>query len=504
MTWVSLTLWPFISTALFSNARLPIALLVTIIGGYLLLPTQTSFDLPVLPALNKHTVPALVAMIFVLIKSKPQGLRATQPEWPVLPGLLPRDPVVLFLFLTLFVGHLGTTLMNGDTLFYGWRVLPGLKPYDMLSAMLATMLQLMPFLLARKVLGSPEGQRLTLVVLAIAAAAYSIPIFYELRMSPQLNRIVYGFFPHDFAQHYRSWGWRPIMFLEHGLRLSLFLALAAVAAAVLSTLESGKKRTLWVFMSIWLFGMLVLSKSLGALLSATTALAVLYFLPKRLQILFAFVVTLCVLLYPIIRATNLVPYDKILEVVTPERAHSLAYRLDSEQVLLEKANERPIFGWGGWGRSRAYDNDGRDAAVPDGAWIIWLGLGGWMKYISIFGLLSWGSLQLFWQRGKNIDKVSVGLALALTVNLIDLIPNSGITPITWLLAGALCGRLEHKTSGAAASSSADPTPEAATTRQKPTYARNLTSTYSDVGARTPEVSRDTAPTYRRDFDRAKK
>ena len=34
---------------------------------------------------------------------------------------------------------------------------------------------------------------------------------------------------------------------------------------------------------------------------------------------------------------------------------------------------RPIFGWGGWGRNRVYDEMGNDMAVTDGYWIIFFG-----------------------------------------------------------------------------------------------------------------------------------
>lgn len=492
MTWVSLTLWPFISTALFSNARLPIALLVTIIGGYLLLPTGINFDLPVLPPLNKDTIPAFIALIFVLIKSKPQGLHGAQPEWPVLPGIFPRDPVVLGLFLLLLLGNVGTLLTNRDALFFDLRVLPSLRPYDILSVTMATILEVVPFLLARKVLGSTEGQRLTLVAIAIAAVAYSFLALYETRMSPQLNQMVYGFFPHSWGQHLRSWGWRPIVFLKHGLELSIFFAVAVIAAASMVTIEEGKSRTLWIFMTLWLLFVLIMSKSLGALLITLVVLGVMLSTTKRMHILFVFGITVCVLLYPVIRAADILPYDFLLSNVSAERAHSMTVRLDFEQLLLDKANERPLFGWGGWGRSRVYLEDGTDITIADGMWIIWLGLGGWIKYICLFGLLTWGMLCLFWQRGREIDKVSVGLALALIANLIDLIPNSGLSPVTWLLAGALCGRLEYKAT--------TPQPQQTASagdvqRTGPVYARDL---QPQTRERPASIERKT-PSYRRDL-----
>ncbi len=508
MTWAALIIWPIIAVILFNKLRLPVALLVTIIGGYLLLPTQTAFDLPGLPPLDKNTVPALVALLFVLFHSREQRLPHLPHQgpdvWPTLPGILPRDPVVLGLFLMLFIGQLGTHAMNRDPLVYGPLILPGLRPYDAMSAMLTSFMLFVPFLLARKVLSSVEGQRLLLVAIVIAATAYSFLALYEVRMSPQLNRMLYGFFPHDWSQHRRGGGWRPIVFMNHGLHLGIFLAVAVVSAAALTRVDATKNRLIWFWITVWLFGTLFLAKVLGAFLIAIVVLGALFLLPKRLQITFVFAVTVCILVYPVVRAANVLPFEQLLSYVNSERAASLAFRLENEQLLLEKANERPAFGWGGWGRSRVYTEWGRDISVPDGAWIIWLGLGGWLKYIATFGLLSWGILRLFWQRGGEIDGVTVALALALTANLVDLIPNTGVSPVTWLLAGALCGRLERPTEAlhpeTAAAQPGDPH------KRRMVYAReHIKSAYApDMAASQQSTADREALPYRRDLGKAKR
>jgi len=59
-----------------------------------------------------------------------------------------------------------------------------------------------------------------------------------------------------------------------------------------------------------------------------------------------------------------------------DRAASLEYRLINEEMLVEKAMQRPVFGWGGWGRSRIIDMNGKDIAVTDAYWVIVLGTTG--------------------------------------------------------------------------------------------------------------------------------
>ena len=50
--------------------------------------------------------------------------------------------------------------------------------------------------------------------------------------------------------------------------------------------------------------------------------------------------------------------------------------------------ERPVWGWGGWGRNRVFDTSGRDVSVTDGMWVIYLGVYG------LVGLVAWTALLL--------------------------------------------------------------------------------------------------------------
>ena len=122
---------------------------------------------------------------------------------------------------------------------------------------------------------------------------------------------------------------------------------------------------------------LVLCKTLSGLIYGVISLfAVLFFSPKRcLQL--AVVIALLVGTYPFVRGAGLIPIDDILEAARDyeeDRANSLGLRFRMEDLLMAKANERPLFGWGGSGRSRVYDPiTGNDVTISDGAWIIFFG-----------------------------------------------------------------------------------------------------------------------------------
>src|SRR4029077_16712769 len=84
--------------------------------------------------------------------------------------------------------------------------------------------------------------------------------------------------------------------------------------------------------------------------------------------------------------------------------------------------------------------------VTDGRWIITLGTFGFVGFIAEFGLLAFS----VFSAAKAMRFVATvtealflgALALIVAVNVVDLLPNSGLTPWTWLLAGALLGRAE--------------------------------------------------------------
>ena len=464
--YIALFAWPLLALTLFRRLPLAAGVSAAMIGAFLLLPTRTAVDLPILPSFDKDLAGILAALLLMAqAASRRSPLAPPRPDTThVLPGWLPKPVWARICIFGALAGAAVTVLLNGEPLQYGPRTLPGLTSYDIFSSFLTQIVIFLPFLIARKVLATPQAQKLFLLTLVIAATLYALPALYEIRMSPQLNRDIYGFFPASFRQHMRGGGFRPVVFLSHGLFLALFLALAFLGAlACLRSLAPARKGA-FLGMAGLLLVTLVLSKSLGALAIALLFAPIVLFAPARLQLLFAGAVAAATLTYPVLRGNDLVPVERIAtlaEQIDSARAGSLRFRLANEDALLDKANQKPVFGWGGWGRSRVFDEKGRDLSVTDGEWVIQFGRGGWARYLTSFGLLCIPVLITAWRR-RNLppDAVSIALALMLTANAIDLIPNSGLMPITWMMAGALAGRLEWQRQGLADSAVApsDPTP----------------------------------------------
>ncbi len=85
-------------------------------------------------------------------------------------------------------------------------------------------------------------------------------------------------------------------------------------------------------------------------------------------------------------------------------------------------------------------------SVTDGQWVITIGQWGWLGYIAMFGLLCLPLVALWWRYrlvpAADIPPQASVLALLLGANLVDLLPNATMVPLTWLLAGTVLGHAE--------------------------------------------------------------
>ncbi|MBY6218087.1 O-antigen ligase family protein [Qipengyuania aquimaris] len=428
IAYAALIIWPVVTFALFALMRPPQALIWSLLGGYLLLPVNTSFDFPGVPALDKHSIPSFAAFIAVLVFAGARYARLPREWW-------------LLALIFIYVGSpIFTVLTNRDPLVFSSLVLPGLTPYDAIALAASKCIQLIPFLLGYNMLRSARLQHYLLRSLVAAVLLYSLLMLIEVRLSPQLHTWIYGFFPHAFDQQIRGGGFRPVVFLGHGLLVAILTSMTVVAAAFLARSRDqifGVSAWIWL---IYLVCVLVLCRSLGALILSAAALLPALLIRRNGVRLICALLAIAVLVYPMMRGADLVPVQALADQVAaadPERASSLQTRIDNEDSLLERASERPLFGWGGYGRSEIFDeSSGRNMSITDGTWVIIIGTSGWAGYIATFGLLCLPMLSAWW-RGAHDGVVSAALSLMLAVNLLDLLPNSSLTPLTWLLAGTL-------------------------------------------------------------------
>ena len=431
--------FPLFAVLLFRLLPLQRALIWTLLSGHLLLPSSMSVKLPMLPPIDRSFVPALTALILCAIMAPRQ--RVTNE----LEARLGRQVIFILLAMVL-VTPVFTTLQNTEPLINGRSWLPGLRLYDAFSMISTILVMMIPLWLGLRYLNTRDGHRALLEAFVISAVVYTFPALLEVRISPQLHNWIYGYFPHQFAQHIRNGGFRPVVLLNHGLMVGIYFCIGVISAAVLYREDRrlGTPAWKWLVAMLWLGATLFLSKSLGALILAIIFAAAVLFLSRRLQIALGVVLAAIVMFYPMLRGAGLIPVDAVHAFalsISEERAASLKFRLDNEDALLAHAMEKPLVGWGSWGRNHLYDPvDGRMISTTDGIWIIFIGVFGWIGYIGRFGLLT--APILFFalrQRQLGTSLITPGLIMVLAANLIDLLPNAGLVNYVWLIAGAIIG-----------------------------------------------------------------
>jgi hypothetical protein len=446
--YLALAAWPLVVWWLFRNRRVEVAVIWSFLGAFLLLPSSVGYDLPLIPEFDRESIPALTVLAMLLL----QG--ATRQRLRLLPESGPARVLLVILVITPFL----TALTNGDRLRIGETVLPGLRPYDGAAMLNVALVAVLPLLIGRSLLADPSSHREILRAFCIAGLAYSLPMLFEIRMSPQLHLWVYGFRPRGFAQMIRFEGFRPTVFLRSGLWLALFAmaALTATAAlaradreAVLGRAEAARQRMLYAGATLYLAVLLVLCRSVGALVLGLVTVPAVLLLGPLMQMRLAAAMGSAVILYPVLRSNGLVPVDFLLGQaarLSEATAGSLRVRFENEAAMLARALQRPWFGWGPWNRNRVFDPEtGADVTIADGFWVLTIGVSGWAGYVAVFGLLTLPLVLVWWRSGRAagaIPRETAALGLIIGANMVYLIPNSAQSNWLWLMAGALLGYAE--------------------------------------------------------------
>jgi len=432
--------WPLFSIWLYRHKSIQVATLITIIGGFMVLPVRTFVDFPLIPPLGKDSMPVLAAIMGCwLIKKQKIKYFANK-------GLLQ------ILVIALFLGAFITAELNTDRILLVGKFLPALTMHDAISAVVAIFLSVTPFFIGKQFFRSYQDQLLMFRFLAIAGLIYSIPMLYEIRMSPQLHTQFYGYFPHSFAQQRRGDGFRPVVFMGHGLLVAFFAVCVLTVLATLGEIKEKIQNFSSKNLSYYSLIVLVLCKSKAALLYGLFTFVLIKKIGAKKQLKIAALLAILTLLYPTMSIMKVFPHQQISELAEsylgPERAQSLVYRFDNEVQLLERARKRFFFGWGGWGRNRVYSKEtGGDISVTDGRWIITFGTAGFIGFIAEFGLLAIGIFKARAAAKLSKDKKELrllaGHALLISIVMVDQLPNASLAPWLWLLAGILLGRSEQ-------------------------------------------------------------
>jgi len=434
-----MALWPLFAVYWYKTKSIQIATLWTILGGFMFLPVKTVVDFPMVPALGKHTIPIVSALIGCWLIKRQHIL--------YFKGL---DGIKLLAVLLIVVPFI-SAFLNDDVLIFGGLILPKITYYDGLSAVIKQFLFVVPFFIGRQLFKSYDCQLLMFRMLVIAGLFYSLLMLFEIRMSPQLHTWIYGYFPHTFGQQIRQGGFRPVVFIGHGLEVAFFTVMVLIASVLLWKNNVKIKNLAPRVVSFYFLALLVMCKSVASLSYGVFALLLIKFTKPKTQHQLALLLVTLGMLYPTMSIIKIFPHQALVNVaesIDANRAQSLQFRFNNEEKLLEHARERFYFGWGGWGRNRIYDEKtGKDISVTDGTWIIVFGQSGIFGFVALFGLL-FLSVHRSYVASRSAEggaetSLLAGHALLVGIIMIDQLPNSSLAPWLWMLAGGLLGRSEE-------------------------------------------------------------
>ena len=417
--------WPAVLVALFLMVPGRRAVVAGLIVAWLFLPVA-EYEFKGIPEYNKMTATSLSLFVATLL-FEPNRVLAFRPKWIDL-------SIVLLCFCPL-----ASSLSNG------------LGIYDGLSESNAQLLRWgLPYFIGRIYFHDYQSMRELTIGVFIGGLAYLPFCWFEMKMSPQLHQIVYGYFQHGFMQTIRYGGWRPMVFLQHGLMVGMWMATATLAG--LAMWQSGMVRQIrgipmWVFVAT-LFLTTIMCRSSGAVLllgvGIVAFLSVRYF---RTTLAIGVLAAICVL-YVAVRSSGMWDGSQLTEmtrnVFGAERAQSVETRFYYEEELAARARQQPVFGWGGWGRSRIYDQTGRDITITDSLWIITLGTNGAFGLISVLAVILLPPLLLarkapvaWWVH--PVVAPTAAIAVIVTLWMVDNLLNNMFNPVYVVMIGGLAG-----------------------------------------------------------------
>lgn len=415
--------YPVVAVVLFGLMPCARALAVTFVAGWMFLP-QSGFLFAGLPNYDKGMAIALGALAGTLVGGADR-LLTLRPSWLDVP------------MLAWCLVPLASSLSNGLGLYDG---ISGIAYRACAWAL--------PYLLGRAHFRTAEDLRELAVVFAAGGLVYVPLCLFEVRMSPVLNTWIYGFRTNHMVHNRRYGGFRPTVFMHSGLMVGLWMSCCTLAAIWLH--RAGKLRSILGVPTILAIPAMlvttVLVKAIGAIVLLVAGFGALWAAQRTRKPWPHVTIAVLIVGYVVIRAGGYWqgwPIVQAAEAFDRQRAASLQYRLDNEDLLAEHALDRPVFGWGGWGRNRVKNEKGRDISTTDGYWIIVLGQNGTVGLAAFLGVLlvppvacvrAWGPRNWTGSPGHAAPAVLSTVPLLFAV---DCLPNAMFNPVYVLILGGI-------------------------------------------------------------------
>lgn len=423
--------YPALVLVLFALFPLRRAIVTAMVGGWLFLPT-IKLAVVGIPDYDKIIATNCAVALGCLIWAS-KDLLTLRPKWIDLPMLL-------------------------------WCVAPslsslsnGLGTYDAGSAGFRQVLVwLVPYCIGRAYFKDSKSLKQFAVAFVIGGLVYVPFCLLEVRLSPQLNYWVYGFHQNQFWRNLRLEGYRPVVFMNNGLMVGMWMATATVISFWLWLTGEKKLQSVpYPLIFSVLLIVTILCKALYAIMLMLLALALLLVARYGKTLIPAVLLLLAVPGYMSVRGLQLLSTEAVVERAEPlfgsDRAQSLGARLTQEDYMIRHAMKRPVFGWGGYRRSWPKDpfTDEYQIRGLDGLWTIIVGKHGLFGVSLVFATMlvpvgyvllrrrarQWGTPQ------RASYEV---LSISLLIFACDCLLNGMFNPMFVVIAGAISQPLEEE------------------------------------------------------------
>lgn len=423
--------WIPFSLLLFGVLRPRHAVLASYLGAWLFLPMKAGLVIHLLPDIDKITSASVAVLLGVMLFDAAR-LFTLRFRWFDIPMLL----------------WCTTPFMSSIT--------NGLGAWDGASAIIEQVTIFgIPYYIGRVYFNDWEGVRELALAIFIGGVIYVPLCLWEIRMSPQLHHLVYGYHQHSFGQTIRFGGFRPMVFMQHGLAVGFWMTAASLIGVWM--LVTGSLRNLWgipmIFIVPVLLATTVLCKSAAGLGFLMVGVAALFAIKWTKSAVPVYLLIAFAPLYMFVRASGIVDGTAFVEWATAvfgeERAQSLDTRMHAENVLTAHALERPLFGYGRWStdsRTPGWmvidEETGRNAAIPDGMWVIAMGRNGVTGVVALTASVLLPALLLrrrvppqWW--AHPMAAPGAALAILLTLHMADNLLNAMVNPLFICAMGGL-------------------------------------------------------------------